>query len=391
VIAPIRIAYFGTELSLLFLIVQLRPHLRASLHLLTMALPKSFIHQIADRMACGLAIILRASFQYFETPNEWAFMGETFDMLAQHDNARVFVFDGIASTVEYSLSSTDAPCDLDSSATLNGGLPELSIEACTALSKVLFRFILGFYKNDFSLNVPAMLCLEKLYRHKVEMILNDEAILSEGVDGSVEAIDPIDPRCAAPDKALWQNLAVAMYSCCRSTDPEVSQHGCECFQRVILQTSVDQIPDDKWIAVLYLMVNKQPPMVAVESRVNCFSLLGQLLNRVVPELSNHPENRDDLCDLVSSVASLAAENMMHGRKGVAPPLFDTTLQTITYLSNHMMTPEWKGEADFSTWASETFLSELEKVGAAGASTTLKAPKALARAAGREGLAIEADA
>lgn len=352
-----------------------------------MALPKSFISQIADRMACGLAIILRASFQYFETPNEWAFMGETLDMLAQHDKARVFVFDGIASTVEYSLSSADGSCDQDGTATAHGSLPELSIEACTALSKVLFRFILGFYKNDFSLNVPAMLCLEKLYRHKVEVILRDEAILSEGVEGSAEAIEP---RRAAPDKDLWQNLAVAMYSCCRSTDPEVSQHGCECFQRVILQTSVDQIPGDKWIAVLYLMANKQPPMVAVESRVNCFSLLGQLVNRLLPELSKHPENRDDLCDLVSSMASLAAENMMYGRKGVAPPLFDATLQTITYLSNHMLTPEWRGEADFSTWASETLMSELEKIGADGASTALKAPKPLARAAERKGHAIEAD-
>lgn len=353
-----------------------------------MALPKSFIYHIADRMACGLAIILRASFQYFETPNEWAFMGDTLDMLAQHDKARVFVFDGIASTVEYSLSSADETSDLDGAVTLNGGLPELSLEACSALSKVLFRFILGFYKNDFSLNVPAMLCLEKLYRHKVEVILRDEAILSEGLHSSVEAIDP---RHAAPDKDLWQNLAVAMYSCCRSTDPEVSQHGCECFQRVILQTSVEQIPDDKWIAVLYLVVNKQPPMVAVESRVNCFSLLGQLLTRLIPELSNHPENRDDLCDLVSSVASLAAENMMYGSKGVAPPLFDMTLQTITYLSNHMLSPEWRGEADFSSWASETLLSELEKLGDEGASTALKAPNALVRATEREGRAIETDA
>jgi hypothetical protein len=353
-----------------------------------MALPKSFIHQIADRMACGLAIILRASFQYFETPNEWAFMGETLDMLAQHDKARVFVFDGIASTVEYSLSSVDATGDLDGAETENGALPELSVEASTALSKVLFRFILGFYKNDFSLNVPAMLCLEKLYRHKVEVILRDEAILLEDVQESVKAIDP---RGAAPDKDLWLNLAVAMYSCCRSTDPEVSQHGCECFQRVILQTAVDQIPDDKWIAVLYLMVNKQPPMVAFGSRVNCFSLLGQLVTLVVPELSKNPENKDDLFDLVSSMASLAAENMAHGKNGVASPLFDTTLQTITYVSNHMLTPEWRGEADFSTWASETLLSELEKVGAEGASTALKAPKALAGTAERKKHAIGADA
>jgi hypothetical protein len=312
-----------------------------------------------------MAIILRASFHFFETPNEWAFMGETFDTLAQHDKARVFVFDGIASTVEYTLPPSDtskpADCNRESG---HGKLPELSIDACTALSRVLFRFILGFYKNDFSLNVPAMLCLEKLYRHKVELILRDEAALrEEDDDGKTEAIDP---STAAPDKDLWQNLAVAVYSCCRSTDPEVSQHGCECFQRVILETPVSQIPDEKWISVLYLMVSKQPPMVAFESRMNCFSILGQLLSRVVPTLSNNPDNRDDLSDLVSSLASLASDNMLQGRRESVTPLFEVTLQTVTYLSNHMLTPDWKGEAEFSSWASETLLSELEKVGAAGA-------------------------
>jgi hypothetical protein len=310
-----------------------------------------------------MAIILRTNFQYFETPNEWAFMGDTLDMLAQHDKARVFVFDGIASTVEYTLPPSDTSAQAEClRGPDHGQLPELSIEACTALSRILFRFILGFYKNDYSLNVPAMLCLEKLYRRRVELVLEDEAALRETDDSKSEAIDP---SSAAPDKELWQNLAVAIYSCCRSTDPEVSQHGCECFQRVILHTQVSQIPDEKWIAVLYLIVNKQPPMVAFESRMNCFSILGQLLNRVVPTLSNNPDNRDDLFDLVSSLASLAADNMLSRRRGSVSPLFEVTLQTVTYLSNHMRTPEWIGDPEFSSWASEALLSELEKAGAVG--------------------------
>lgn len=303
-------------------------------------------------------------------------MGDTLDMLAQHDRARVFVFDGIASTVEYALPQSDASDDAPDNG-CDGNRPQLTAEACTALSKILFRFILGFYKNDYSLNVPAMLCLEKMYRHKVELLLKDEADLrdegDDGGSGSGDPSSPADVNTVAPDKDLWQNLAVAVYACCRSSDPEVSQHGCECYQRVILNTAVDQIPDEKWIAILYLMVNKQPPLVATESRRNCFTLLGQLLVRVVPELSHKPDNRDDLYDLLASTASLAHENLRsQGRRGSVSPLFDATLQTVTYLSNHMATDEWKGEAEFSAWASETLLSELERVGAAGATLQSKA-------------------
>ena len=133
-------------------------------------------------MACGLAIILRASFHYFETPNEWTFMGDTLDMLANYHAARGFVFDGIASTVEYSLPSP--PDDVgnndhltsESASTLTFEQtvksedrenrqvqeqedveqpPPLSKDACTALTKILIRFVLGYYQNDLSLSLPA--------------------------------------------------------------------------------------------------------------------------------------------------------------------------------------------------------------------------------------------
>jgi hypothetical protein len=153
----------------LYEIPQLRPNLRASLQLLTMTLPKSFIREIADRMACGMAIILRASFHFFETANEWNFMGDTLDMLANYSSSREFVFDGIASTVEYAVP-TERESEEDEE-----DHPQLSIEACNSLSRILIRFVLGFYKGDLTLTVPAMLCLEKLYRFKVELLLQDQA------------------------------------------------------------------------------------------------------------------------------------------------------------------------------------------------------------------------
>lgn len=298
-------------------------------------------------------------------------MGDSLDALAHYSQSRVFVFDGIASTVEYAIVPSELSGESENSSNRgtdasNGddsNKPEFTTEACSTLSRILIRFVLGFYQNDVSLTVPAMLCLEKVYRHKAELLLREEVALKD----SEEQPKVVDPSTAAPDKDLWQNFAVAIYSVCRSQDPEVSMQGVKCFQRVIINTSIDQIPDEKWIAILYLMVNKQPPLAAYESRVNAFCLLEQLLSHVLPELSHRPDNNDDLQDLISSMASLAAENLRQGRRGKVSPLFAKTVQTVTNLSNQMITEVWKGEPEFSTWASETLLSELERVGAAGAS------------------------
>ena len=69
------------------------------------------------------------------------------------------------------------------------------------------------------------------------------------------------------------------------------------------------------------------------------------------------------------MAGLAEDNLRHGRRGSVSPLFEKTVQTVTYLSNHMQTDDFKGDKEFGAWASEILSAELEKVGAAGA--TLK--------------------
>ena len=331
---------------------QLRPNLRAALHLFFISLPRSFIRAISNRMACGLAIILRASYHFFETHNDWTFMGDTLDMLAHYNTSRVFVFDGIASVVEYALPNFD---DSRGSIFDDENRPTLSYEACVALSKILIRFVLGFYQGDMSLTVPAMLCLEKIYRRRVDILLEQK-----GADESVDSAN------AVPDKDYWQNITVAIYSVCRSTNKELSGHGMESFQRLVLQTPIDQITEDKWLDILFLMVSKQPPLSADASRSNTFSLLGELLVRVLPQLSRNEELRDDLIDLIHQVAQLAEENLRQGRRGSVSPLFEKTLQAVTYLSNHMVTEEWDGDSEFGSWASETLFEELERVGAAGA-------------------------
>lgn len=337
---------------------QLRPHLRAALHLVLITLPKSFLRVISNRMACGMAILLRASYSKLETHSDWTLMGDTMDMLAHYGSSRVFVFDGIASTVEYALldEELDEPEGGEESPPEDRcERPVLSEEGCKALSRILIRYALGFYQNDLSLCVPAMLCLEKVYRNNVELLQSSKEGESSG-----------DIRTLAPDLEFWQNISVAIYSVCRSPDQEISNQGAKAYRRVVIRTAVDQIPDDKWVDVLFLMVNKQPPLSADVSRGNTFSLLGQLIAHVLPHLTHNEELRDDLVDLTQQVASLAQENFRHGRRGSVSPLFEKTLQAVTYLSNHMTSDEWAGESVFSNWASDTLLAELERVGAAGA-------------------------
>ena len=400
-----------SPLSLPNALLKLRPHLRASLHLLMMSLPRKFIAQISDRMACGLAIILRASFHYFETPNEWTFMGDTLDMLANYSAARGFVFDGIASTVEYALPSppeevSDDHLTSESASTLTfeqtvkseevaamaetGSQtpdeedgeqpPPLSKDACLALTRILIRFVLGFYQNDLSLSLPAMLCLEKVYRHLVVLKVAPDSIeAAGGVNGkkdNTEATenggaaardqDPLGiTRGKVPDKELWQNVVVSVYSVCRSIDEEHSNCGMECYSRIMKETAVDEIPDDKWLAILYLMVNKQPPLTADVSRANTFTVLGIVLMKVLPPLSHRSENWEDLTDLIQQIASVAEENLREGRRGSVSPLFQKTVESVTACANAKMSNDFEGDKEFSNWASETLLAELEKFGALG--------------------------
>lgn len=278
-------------------------------------------------------------------------MCETLDMLANFDSSRGLIFDGIASTIEYAIPSARSTDQQDDK------FSKLTLQGCESLSQILIRFTLGFYKGDLTLTIPATLCLEKIYRLKVELLLKNEAD-EKGID-----IQPTDVISRVPDKEFWQNVVVAVYSVCRSPDPEFSRHGVDCFRRIVLRTRVEEIPDEKWISIMYLMVNKQPSLVFEGSRGNCYSLLGHTLARVLPSLSHKVELREDLEDLMKQFAGLTNDNLRQSQHESSSPLFQKTLQATTYLSNHMTSDEWAGESKFSAWASEALLTELEKAGA----------------------------
>jgi hypothetical protein len=327
-------------------------------------LPKdTFVQHIADRMACGLAIIVRSSFYLFKTPDEWKFLGDTFDVLSYFPAARGLVFDGIASTIEAAVPQASSK-DLDEYETKLREKPTLSVPGATALQRNLFKYVYGVYQKDFALSVPAMLCLEKLYKHLVKMLM----ILQR----NDMARDPSTPLDSIPDKDLWQRAAVAFYSVCCSTDPESSKLGWECFQRHVLTTDVSQIADEKWIAILNLIIQKQPPIEADVARMNTFSVFGEVMILILPSMTQREKNWKTLTEQTKRFAILANENIQHGRQGEGKPIFDYTVQTLTYLSNEMASPNFGGEKRYCAWASETLLTVLERAGAAGGAVKNKA-------------------
>lgn len=328
----------------------MRSNLRLGLKML-MSLPKKFVRHVSDRVACGLAIILRGSFQLFSTELEWAFLAELLDMLAHFGPGRRFIFDGVASTIEFAFPASNEDDSLEKGKTGD----KLPREAGPVLSRLLIRFILAKYENDHSLAVPAMHCLEKIYRRMYLGALVNKEIPENG------------PRQTAFDVELWQNVAVAFYTVCRYSEPDISRQGWECFHRFILSTPTETVPASRWLGILFLVVNRQPPVTADIARVNTFSVLGQLLMWVFPYISRKEDHIEDLKEVITQTASVAAENLKVGRRGSVSPLFEQTVRTVTHLSNQMMSPNFGGDQKISQWASETLLLELEKVGAGGGS------------------------
>lgn len=330
-------------------------------------------------MSCGLAIILRASYQYFEDQQEWSFMNDMLDALAHYETSRVFVFDGIASTVEHAMpnfnpnsnvpssscchvTDTSLPLIVSDEDDKNRQPPCLSIEACNVLSRVLIRFVLNYYHGDHSLMVPAMLCLEKVYRRKVEILLRQQSPPNQDDSPTIDIVSN------APDPDLWQNVAVAIYSVCRSPDAEASTAARKCFQRIVVRTNMDQIDNATWVTMLFLMVHKQPTFISEVSRANTFSVLGQLMLRIVPPLSHQAEYREDMEEFVLQFAALAEENIhssissnySHDRGGATTTIMlDKTIQTLTYICNHILSDGWDGDREFTVWMNEAFLTPLE--------------------------------
>lgn len=336
---------------------QMRQQLRTSLSLIV-SLPKPFLGHISDRTACGLAIIWRSSYYLFDSPKDLKLVGDLFKSLATFKLGGGLIFDGIASTMECTIPDPSITNILEYEEKILEK-ETLSIPACSTIQRVLCMYVYGEGEGDFSLAVPAMVCMEKLYKHVVQLMLIDQKN------------DPSrNPECelpSIPDLEIWHSISVAFYTMCANAEKEISKQGLDACQRHILVSDMTEIPDTKWTALLNTMINKQPPLFSTMSRVNSLSMIAQLVVKLFPTMTLKESNWKILTELTKRIVVLADENMAN--RCSPDTLFDLTVTIVTHLSIQLGSAQFGGERRYNKWASESFSKVLEKNGAAGTSSS----------------------
>lgn len=329
----------------------MRKQLQASLSLIPL-FPKPFIGHIADRTACGMAIIWRSSFFLFNSPKDLKFIGDIFNILASFKLGQGLIFDGIASTIEFTLPGPSITNILEYEEKIQES-PTLSIPACVTIQRVLFMYIYGSYQSNFSFAVPAMVCVEKLYMHIVQLMLINKK--------NEPNRDPEHEFPSVPDLEIWYKTSVAFYRMCITADDGISKQGLEACQRHMIISDMTEIPDSKWINLINIMINKQPKISSEMSRINSLSMIAQLMLEIFPSMTIKEGNWKALTEITKKIVVIANENM----ENRSPPdvLFDLTVTIVTHLSKQLISPKFSGERRYCKWASDSFVTVLQKNGA----------------------------
>jgi brefeldin A-resistance guanine nucleotide exchange factor 1 len=330
----------------LYDVPDIRAQLVQSLELIS-RLPFSYTKEISARLGCGAAIILRGCFFLFETPDEWIAIRNILDIAAQHESGRPFVFDGIASLIEYAF-----PVIVDGEPVVVNGI-DLSADGCEILRYILLKFLEGSYDNDLRYKLASMLYMKRVYSRQTS---SSEYLTSDSVGQEFE----------------WAKMVSIMYNdVCLSEDTKTSKKGFESLQEVILSTKVDSIPDEDWLTLMN-MTCKTPPVIMLQGcRIDSLSLIGRLFLTLMPELSNRKENWAQLEDCTLEVAKMVGENLRSDRSS---PLFEMTVHTVSNMCNVMSMAGFNTGTgiNFCSWVGDTLLCELEKVGACGGVDTSSA-------------------
>jgi len=233
----------------------------------------------------------------------------------------------------------------------------LSLAACGSLQRVLFKYIYGAYKKDITFCLPAVVCLERTYKHMTKLILIRQS--HKDPDADLDSV---------PDVDLWYRVAVAMFSVCASPGEKASLEGLASSRRhLITSIFMEEIPDDKWVSLLKTMISKQPSLDEVNARVNTFSLLGQMMIRLFPIMTKREKNFQVLTQITKDIIIIADENLKAGKEGGKEKrnLFVVTVKIVTEIVNQMSSPTFGGDKRYCAWAIETFIKVLEKWGATG--------------------------
>ncbi len=274
-------------------VIGLRHQLLRSLNLIA-TLPSSYTSAMSDRIGCGAAIILRASFYLFdEKTDDWSTIKSLLDLAAQEPAGRGFVFDGIASvidSIDYAIPSDDTRGH-GSSDDENCNQVQLSQPGVEVMASLLLKFMNGSYNGDLSFKVPSIFYIKKVYsfsNHFSQRTTTD--------DGSVDAL---------LQEHEFETMVTAIYNdACLSTDETTANRGFESLQGMVVSTPLVSLPVSKWLTFLRMVASNPPSINTPGARVHHLSLVGRLFLTLMPDLSNQRDNWSELEESTIAVAAI---------------------------------------------------------------------------------------
>lgn len=338
----------------LYKIPEMRQQLQTSLSYVS-ALPNAFLAHIADRMACGMAIIWRSSFNLFNSPKDLKLIEDSFNKLADFPLGRGLIFDGIASTIEFTIPDDSSFANILEYEERVRETESLSVPASVTIARVLLNYIHGTSETDSPLVVPAMVCVKKVYNHVVQLTL-----INKKNDPNR---NPNEELPSVPDLDIWYSVSVAYYEVCINPDEDISNKGLEACQKHVLVSDLTEIPDSKWTNFINIMIKKQPPLSCSMPRVNSLSMIAQLMIKLFPIMTQRESNWKALTEITKKVVEISHENMKRRRS--PDVLFDLTSTIVSHLSDQLASPKFGGERRYCKWSSELFSKVLLKNGATG--------------------------
>jgi len=133
---------------------QLQDRLVDSLKLLSQ-LPDSFVREVSDRLACGMAIILRVSNHKVLKLHEWELLGNLLGRGTYYEKSWRYALDGIASFTEQFI------CPSSSDSVDENGEKVVPLQGVTVLTDILLNFVSGGFPKGTAL-IDALSCLQRL-------------------------------------------------------------------------------------------------------------------------------------------------------------------------------------------------------------------------------------
>lgn len=303
---------------------------------------------MSDRLACGMAIILRVSNHKLLKLHEWDLLGNLIGKGTNYEKSWRYALDGIASFTEQFI------CPSSSDAFDDNGEKVVPLQGVTMLADILLNFVNGGLPKGTAL-IEVLSCLERLC---LSLMFHNQP--SDDVSFPSSAL-PLD---------LWKRIVLVFYDAFTSSESEASRQAMEYLQQITLTQQVNAISKDTWIQLLDQVLSKQPKIDDFDRRIRAGEFIGKALLMTVPELSNDDENWDKLAVIITKFSDFISESLQAGRRNSrTSTLFESTVQNTTNLSNvfYFLAESKDQPSEFLNWVGGTLLIELEKFGAAGGS------------------------